>query len=86
MEVANRGCSVTMVTAFRSLAMPVRTAIVHSVCRVSVSGTLVPNNLVAPVYQEFHVKLECLATITMVAGLILRIMLSAKLMPEKAAI
>ena len=64
MEVANRGCCVTMVTAFRSLALPVRTAIVHSVCRVSVSGTLVPNNLVAPVKTEFLAKLECPASMT----------------------
>ncbi len=64
MEVVKRGCSVTMATAFLSLATPAKTAIVHSVCRVSVSGTLVPNNLVAPVKTEFLAKLECPASMT----------------------
>ena len=74
-----------MATAFLSLATPVRTAIIPSVCRVSVSGTLVLNNLVAPVYP-LHVKLECLASITLVPGPIMIHSLFATLMPEKAAI
>ena len=87
MEVAKRGCSVMMATAFLSLATPARTVIVRSVCRVSVSGTLVANNLVAPVKTEFLVKLECLATITRFLREMraIIIMQPAKSMLEKAA-
>jgi hypothetical protein len=61
-EVALTKWSVRMATAFLIQATFARTAIVHSVCKVSVSGTLVPNNLVAPVQTEFLVKLECPAS------------------------
>jgi hypothetical protein len=68
-----------MATAVLTQAAFARTAIVHSVCRVSVSGTFVPNKLVESVKTESHVKLECPAKIVLVFHL------TATSMPDKAA-
>ena len=76
-----------MATAFQSQATPVRTAIVHSVCWVSVSITHVAKYPVAPVKTEFLVKLECPAykLSTLITTWDPLFMIPAKLMPEKAA-
>jgi hypothetical protein len=75
---------VKMATAFLNRAAFARTAIVHSVCRVSVSGAFVPNKLVATVKTEFHVKLECPARSPRLF-IVLVLNQPATSMPDKAA-
>ena len=75
---------VRMATAFLNQAALAKTAIVHSVCRVSVSGTFVPNKLVATVKTEFHVKLECPARSPRLF-IVLVLNQPATSMPDKAA-
>jgi hypothetical protein len=75
---------VRMATACPNQAAFARTAIVHSVCRVSVSGTFVPNKLVETVKTESHVKLECPAKSPRLF-IVLVLNLPATSMPDKAA-
>jgi hypothetical protein len=86
--IAKMGCFVKMATAFLSRASPVRTAIVHSVLRVSVSTTFVVKYLAAHVKTVFLAKLECPAFKPSLIMVPIAILLKrpVKLMPEKAAI